>query len=73
MLKHGTKRVLILREGVLVGVVSRVDVLRAVVDTSKSCLSRPTSAATLDIAGAQRSSISDCAKVPENREQRLQG
>jgi CBS domain-containing protein len=38
MLKHGIKRVLILREGVLVGVVSRADVLRAVVDNLQDLL-----------------------------------
>jgi len=38
MLKHGVKRVLILREGVLVGVVSRADVLRAVVDNLQELL-----------------------------------
>jgi CBS domain-containing protein len=38
MLKHGIKRVLILRDGVLVGVVSRADVLRAVVDNLQELL-----------------------------------
>jgi CBS domain-containing protein len=38
MLKHGIKRVLILRDGVLVGVVSRADVLRAVVDNLQGLL-----------------------------------
>ena len=38
MLKHGIKRVLILREGVLVGVVSRADVLRAVVNNFQDLL-----------------------------------
>jgi CBS domain-containing protein len=38
MLKHAIKRVLILREGVLVGVVSRADVLRAVVDNIQELL-----------------------------------
>jgi CBS domain-containing protein len=32
MLKHGIKRVPILRDGVLVGIVSRADVVRAVVE-----------------------------------------
>jgi CBS domain-containing protein len=38
MLKHGIKRVLILRDGVLVDVVSRADVLRAVVDNLQGLL-----------------------------------
>jgi len=38
MLKHGIKRVLILRAGVLVGIVSRSDVLRAVVENIKELL-----------------------------------
>jgi CBS domain-containing protein len=38
MLKYGIKRVLILREGVLVGVVSRADVLRAVVGNLQELL-----------------------------------
>ena len=38
MLNHGIKRVLILRDGVLVGVVSRADVLRAVVDNLQELL-----------------------------------
>jgi CBS domain-containing protein len=38
MLKHGIKRVFILRDGVLVGVVSRADVLRAVVDNLQELL-----------------------------------
>lgn len=42
MLKHGIKRVLILRDGVLVGVVSRADVMRAVVDKLEELL-EPTS------------------------------
>jgi CBS domain-containing protein len=38
MMKHGIKRVLILRDGVLVGVVSRADVLRAVVGNLQGLL-----------------------------------
>jgi CBS domain-containing protein len=38
MLKHGIKRVLIVREGVLVGVVSRADVLRAVIENIQALL-----------------------------------
>jgi CBS domain-containing protein len=38
MLNRGIKRVLILRDGVLVGVVSRADVLRAVVDNLQELL-----------------------------------
>jgi CBS domain-containing protein len=38
MLKHGIKRVLILREGVLVGVVSRAEVVRAVVENLQDLL-----------------------------------
>jgi CBS domain-containing protein len=38
MLKHGIKRVPILREGVLVGIVSRADVVRAVVENLDNLL-----------------------------------
>ena len=38
MLKHGIKRVPILRDGVLVGVVSRADVVRAVVENLDNLL-----------------------------------
>jgi CBS domain-containing protein len=38
MMKHGIKRVLILRDGVLVGVVSRADVLGAVVGNVEGVL-----------------------------------
>ena len=38
MLKHGIKRVPILRDGVLVGIVSRADVVRAVVDNLEDLL-----------------------------------
>jgi len=38
MLKHGIKRVPILRDGVLVGIVSRADVVRAVVENLQDLL-----------------------------------
>lgn len=38
MLEHGIKRVLILRDGVLVGIVSRADVVRAVVENVDNLL-----------------------------------
>jgi CBS domain-containing protein len=38
MLKHGIKRVPIVRDGVLVGVVSRADVVRAVVENLDNLL-----------------------------------
>jgi len=38
MLEHGIKRVLILRDGVLVGIVSRADVVRAVVENLDNLL-----------------------------------
>ena len=38
MLKHGIKRVPILRDGVLVGIVSRADVVRAVVENLDNLL-----------------------------------
>ena len=38
MLKHGIKRVPILRDGVLVGIVSRADVVRAVVENLNNLL-----------------------------------
>jgi CBS domain-containing protein len=40
MLKHGIRRVPILRDGVLVGMVSRVDVIRAVVEHLNDLLER---------------------------------
>jgi CBS domain-containing protein len=38
MLKNAIKRVLILREGKLIGIVSRVDVVRAVVENLENLL-----------------------------------
>jgi CBS domain-containing protein len=38
MLQHGIKRVPILRDGVLVGIVSRADVVRAVVENVDNLL-----------------------------------
>jgi CBS domain-containing protein len=51
MLKHGIKRVPILRDGVLVGMVSRTDVIRAVVENLDNLL-EPTGRVSNETAGA---------------------